>query len=270
MLRPCERITMLSKRIIACLDVRDGKLAKSVKFVNTQDIGDPVAKAREYYQQGLDELVFYDITASSDNRGIMLDVVSRVAEQVFIPFSVGGGLRTVEDCSRVLLAGAEKVNVNSAAVKRPQLIAEASQAFGAQAVVLSMDVRRVQPSAAIPSGYEIVINGGRTPMGLDAIEWARRGEALGAGEIVVNSIDADGTKDGYELTLTRLVAEAVSVPVIASGGGGTPEHLYAVLTEGKADAALVASMLHYGEYTVGEIKAYLAGRGIKVRMMNAE
>jgi cyclase len=261
---------MLSKRIIACLDVRDGKLAKSVKFVNTRDIGDPVAKAREYYEAGIDELVFYDITASSEGRGIMLDVVSRVAEQVFIPFSVGGGLRTVKDCSRVLLAGAEKVNVNSAAVKNPGLIAEASKAFGAQAVVLSMDVLRVPPSAAIPSGYEIVIHGGRTRTGLDAIVWARRGEELGAGEIVVNSIDADGTKAGYELTLTRRIAEAVSVPVIASGGGGTPEHLYAVLTEGKADAALVASMLHYGEYTVEQIKGYLAERGIKVRMMNAE
>lgn len=256
---------MLSKRIIACLDVRDGKLAKSVQFVNTQDIGDPVEKAREYYLAGIDELVFYDITASSENRGILLEVVSRVAEQVFIPFSVGGGLRTVEDCHRVLLAGAEKVNVNSAAVKNPRLIADASKAFGAQAVVLSMDVLRVPPSAAIPSGYEIVIHGGRTRTGLDAIEWARRGEELGAGEIVVNSIDADGTKAGYELTLTRRIAETVSVPVIASGGGGRPEHLYDVLTEGRADAALVASMLHYGEYTVHEIKEYLAGRGIKVR-----
>ncbi len=261
---------MLSKRIISCLDVRDGKLAKSIKFVDTQDIGDPVAKASEYYRQGLDELVFYDITASSEKRGIMLEVVSRVAEQVFIPFSVGGGLRTVDDCSRVLLAGAEKVNVNSAAVLRPELIREAAQAFGAQAVVLSMDVLRVEKSAQIPSGYEIVINGGRTRTGLDALQWARRGEQLGAGELVINSIDADGTKEGYELTLTRLIAEAVSVPVIASGGGGKPEHLYDVLTEGKADAALVASMLHYGEYTVGEIKEYLAGRGIKVRMQKDE
>lgn len=259
---------MLSKRIISCLDVRDGKLAKSVKFVNTKDIGDPVVQAKKYYEDGLDELVFYDITASSDNRAIMIDVVNRVAEQVFIPFSVGGGLRTVEDCSRVLLAGAEKVNVNSAAVKRPELISEASKAFGAQAVVLSMDVLHVDPSAQIPSGYEIVINGGRTPMGLDAIRWAQRGEELGAGELVVNSIDADGTKQGYELTLTRLIAETVSIPVIASGGGGKPEHLYDVLTEGKADAALVASMLHYGEYTVGEIKTYLVGRGLKIRMVN--
>ena len=260
---------MLSKRIISCLDVRDGKLAKSVKFVNTRDIGDTVAKAREYYAQGLDELVFYDITASSDRRDIMLDVVSRVAEQVFIPFSVGGGLRSVDDCSRVLLAGAEKVNVNSAAVRNPHLIAEASYAFGAQAVVLSMDVLRVAVSSKIPSGYEIVINGGRTPMGLDAIEWARRGEQLGAGELVVNSIDADGTKQGYELTLTRRIAEAVGIPVIASGGGGRPEHLYDVLTEGRADAALVASMLHFGEYTVAQIKGYLAGRGLKMRLAAA-
>jgi cyclase len=259
---------MLSKRIISCLDVRDGKLAKSVKFVDTKDIGDPVVQAKKYYEEGLDELVFYDITASSDKRDIMIDVVGRVAEQVFIPFSVGGGLRSVADCSRVLLAGAEKVNLNSAAVKRPELISEASKAFGAQAVVLSMDVLRVEPTPEIASGYEIVINGGRTRMGLDAIPWAQRGEKLGAGELVVNSIDSDGTKEGYELNLTRLIAEAVTIPVIASGGGGKPEHLYAVLTEGKADAALVASMLHYGEYTVREIKSYLAGRGLKIRMVH--
>lgn len=256
---------MLSKRIISCLDVRDGNLAKSVKFVDTKDIGDPIVQAKKYYEEGLDELVFYDITASSDKRDIMIDVVSQVASQVFIPFSVGGGLRTVDDCSRVLLAGAEKINVNSAAVKRPELIAEAAYAFGAQAVVLSMDVLRVEPTPEIPSGYEIVINGGRTPMGLDAIEWAQRGEELGAGELVINSIDADGTKEGYEINLTRTIAEAVTIPVIASGGGGTPDHLYDVLTEGKADAALVASMLHYGEYTVGEIKRDLAARGIEIR-----
>jgi imidazole glycerol-phosphate synthase subunit HisF len=261
---------MLSKRIISCLDVRDGKLAKSIKFVDTKDIGDPVERAHKYYEQGLDELVFYDITASSENRNIMLDVVNRVAEQVFIPFSVGGGLRTVQDCSRVLLAGAEKINLNSAAVKNPNLITEASKAFGAQAVVLSMDIRRVGSTPEIPSGYEIVINGGRCPMGLDAIQWAHRGEDLGAGELVVNSIDADGTKEGYELHLTRMIAEAVTIPVIASGGGGKPEHLYDVLTEGKADAALVASMLHYGEITVREIKEYLTGRGIKVRITNDE
>ncbi len=256
---------MLSKRIISCLDVRDGRLAKSINFVDTKDIGDPVEQARKYYEQGLDELVFYDITASSDNRNIMLDVVSRVAEQVFIPFSVGGGLRTVEDCSRVLLAGAEKINVNSAAVMNPGLITEASEAFGAQAVVLSMDVRKVRATPTLPTGYEIVINGGRTPMGLDAIEWARRGEGLGAGELVVNSIDSDGTKAGFEIRLTRMIADAVGIPVIASGGGGNLEHLYEVLTDGRADAALVASMLHYGEFTVREIKDYLTGRGIKVR-----
>ncbi len=256
---------MLSKRLISCLDVRDGKLAKSIKFVDTKDIGDPVEKAKLYYEEGLDELVMYDITASSDKRDIMIDVVSDVASQVFIPFSVGGGLRTVEDCSRVLLAGAEKINVNSAAVKNPTLISECSKAFGAQCVVLSMDVRAVDPHEGIPSGYEIVINGGRTPMGIDAVEWARRGEELGAGELVVNSIDADGTKAGYELTLTRTIAESVTIPVIASGGGGKPEHLYDVLTDGKADAALVASILHYGEYTIAELKKYLADRGLPIR-----
>jgi imidazole glycerol-phosphate synthase subunit HisF len=257
---------MLSKRIIACLDVRDGKLAKSVKFVDTKDIGDPVETARRYYEQGIDELVFYDITASSDKRAIMLDVVSAVAAQVFIPFSVGGGLRTVDDCSRVLLAGAEKVNVNTAAVANPQLIADASRAFGAQCVVLSMDVLRVPPAPATPSGYEIVTHGGRTRTGIDALAWARRGEELGAGELVVNSIDADGTQEGYELNLTRRIAEAVGIPVIASGGGGKPEHLLAALTEGRADAALVASILHYDMHTVAELKSYLRESGVKVRL----
>jgi cyclase len=257
---------MLRKRLISCLDVRDGKLAKSIKFVNTKDIGDPVSTAKKYYEEGLDELVFYDITASSDKRDIMIDVVSKVAEQVFIPFSVGGGLRTVEDCSKVLLAGAEKVNVNTAAVKNPQLIADASKAFGAQCVVLSTDIQRVPVTKEIPSGYEIVIDGGRTPMGIDAIEWVKKGEDLGAGEVVVNSIDADGTREGYEINLTRTIADTVSVPVIDSGGGGKPEHLYDVLTEGKADAALVASILHYGEYSIKEVKEYLSSRGIKIRM----
>ncbi len=257
---------MLSKRIISCLDVRDGKLAKSVKFVNTKDIGDPVTTAQRYFEDGIDELVFYDITASSDKRDIMLDVVSDVASRIFIPFSVGGGLRTVDDCRNVLLAGAEKVNVNTAAVANPALISDASAAFGAQCVVLSMDVLAVPVSAAAPSGYEIVTHGGRTRTGMDAIGWARQGVGLGAGEIVVNSIDADGTKEGYDIKLTRLIAEAVGVPVIASGGGGTPQHLYRVLTEGKADAALVASILHYGEYTVAEIKQYLHGKGVAVRL----
>ena len=257
---------MLSKRIIGCLDVRNGKLAKSVKFVDTQDIGDPVKKAREYYGDGLDELVFYDITASIDARDIMLDVVEQVARQVYIPFSVGGGVRTVDDANRLLWAGAEKINVNSAAVQRPDLIAECAHAIGNQNTVLSMALLKVEASRDFPSGYEVVINGGRTPMGIDALEWALRGEELGAGELVVNSIDADGTREGYEINLTRMIAEAVSIPVIASGGAGKPEHLLEVLTEGKADAALIASMVHYGDYTVSGLKAWLSEQGVKVRM----
>ena len=257
---------MLSKRVIACLDVRDGQLAKSVRFVDTKNIGDPVEKAREYYLDGLDELVFYDITASSDRRKIILDVVEAVAEQVFIPLSVGGGVASVADATDLRLAGAEKINVNSAAVRRPALIAECADAIGDQNVVLSIDVRRVEPSEGLPSGYEIVIEGGRRPMALDALQWAKEGERLGAGELVVNAIDADGTRNGYELTLTRLLSEAVRIPVIASGGAGQPSHLYDVLTEGKADAALVASMVHYGHYTVSELKRHLHQRGVKVRM----
>ena len=257
---------MLSKRVIACLDVRDGHLAKSVRFVNTKNIGDPVAKAREYYEDGLDELVFYDITASSERRRIILDVVEAVAAQVFIPLSVGGGVRSVQDATDLRLAGAEKINVNSAAVRRPALIAECADAIGSQNVVLSMDIRQVTPDERHPSGYEVVIDGGRTPMGIDALAWTREGERLGAGELVVNSIDADGTREGYELNLTRKISEAVRIPVIASGGAGLPEHLFHVLTEGKADAALVASMVHYGDYTVSGLKRYLHGRGAKVRM----
>ena len=257
---------MITKRIISCLDVRDGKLAKSIKFVDTKDIGDPVETARKYYLGGLDELVFYDITASSDKRNIMIDVVSKVAEQVFIPFSVGGGLRSTEDAMKVLLAGAEKVNFNSAAVQNPSIIKDTAYAFGVQCVVLSMDVRRVDKTKEIPSGFEIVINGGRTPMDMDAIRWAKEGENLGAGEIVVNSIDADGTKEGFDIELTATIAETVGIPVIASGGGGAPEHIYDVLTKGKADAALVSSILHYGEYTIKQIKEFLVGKGLNIRM----
>ncbi|MDO5577283.1 MAG: imidazole glycerol phosphate synthase subunit HisF [Fibrobacter sp.] len=256
---------MLSKRIISCLDVRDGNLAKSVKFVDTKDIGDPISTAKKYYENGIDELVLYDITASSDNRNIMLDVVNKTASQIFIPFSVGGGLRTVQDCAKVLLAGAEKVNVNTAAVANPNLIRDVAKALGSQAVVLSMDVLKVDISQKIPSGYEVVTHGGRNHSGIDAIWWAKKGQELGAGELVVNSIDADGTKNGYELTLTRKIADSVTIPVIASGGGGKPSHLYDVLTEGGADAALIASMLHYNEFTIKEIKEYLSSRGIKIR-----
>ncbi len=257
---------MLSKRIIPCLDVREGRTTKGIKFENNIDIGDPVKMARFYYEAGADELVFYDITASHEKRDIMIEVVRNVAETIFIPFSVGGGIRTVEDMRRVLLAGAEKVSVNSAAVKNPEIIAQGAKAFGSQCVVLGMDVKGVEKSEKIPSGYEIVINGGRTYMGMDALEWALRAQELGAGEICLNSIDADGTREGYELALTELISVNVDIPVIASGGAGTPQHLADVLTQGKADAALIASMTHYGTYTVAQIKNFLDDKGIKVRM----
>ncbi|MCU0558181.1 MAG: imidazole glycerol phosphate synthase subunit HisF [Desulfobacterales bacterium] len=256
---------MLSKRIIPCLDVREGRTTKGIKFKNNIDIGDPVAMARHYYEAGADEIVFYDITASHEKRDIMIDVVRRVAETIFIPFSVGGGIRTVEDMRAVLLAGAEKVSVNSAAVRNPEIIAQGAKAFGSQCVVLGMDVKYVGTKDGIPSGYEIVINGGRTYMGIDALAWALQAQALGAGEICLNSIDADGTREGYELNLTRLISENVTVPVIASGGAGTPAHIAEVLTRGRADAALIASMVHYGTYTIAGIKSYLNARGISVR-----
>jgi imidazole glycerol-phosphate synthase subunit HisF len=259
---------MLSKRVIVCLDVKNGKLAKSVKFVDTKELGDPVAKARQYYEDGVDELVFYDITASSDARAIVLDVVNDVASQIFIPFSVGGGIRSTEDATNLRLAGAEKINVNSAAVRDPDLITRCSDAIGAQSVVLSMDVKRTERTSTISSGFEIVINGGRVPTGIDAIEWAKRGQALGAGEIVVNSIEADGTREGFDIELTRTVSEAVSVPVVASGGAGSPAHVLAALTEGKADAAIVASIVHYGTYSLKQIKTYLHEHGVKVRLVD--
>ncbi len=258
---------MLSKRIIPCLDVRDGQLTKGVRFQGNIDLGDPVEVARRYYEEGADEIVFYDITASAEGRGIFLDVVERVAETIFIPFSVGGGLSTVAQMRSVLLAGAEKVSVNSAAVQNPGLIAEGAAAFGSQAIVLGLDAKKVPVTAEIPSGYEVVIRGGRTPTGLDALAWARRAEELGAGEICLNAIDTDGTKDGYELTITALVAEAVSIPVIASGGAGEPRHLHEVLTTGRASAALVASIVHFNEYSLPQLKSYLHERGCPVRLI---
>lgn len=257
---------MLSKRIIPCLDVRAGQLTKGVRFQDNVDIGDPVEAARRYYEQGADEIVFYDITASADGRAIMIDVVRRVAETIFIPFSVGGGIQTLEEMRSVILAGAEKVSVNSGAVKNPDIIRQGARAFGSQCVVLGMDVKKVGQSREIPSGYEIVIHGGRVYTGLDALRWAKEAQRLGAGEICLNSIDADGTQDGYEIDLTSLVSTEVSIPVIASGGAGKPEHLYDVLTRGCADAALIASMVHYRTYTIREIKNYLHERGVKTRL----
>lgn len=258
---------MLSKRIIPCLDVRDGKLTKGIKFQGNIDIGDPVEAAKRYYEQGADEIVFYDITASAEGRGIMIDVVRRVAETIFIPFSVGGGIRTLEQMRSVILAGAEKVSVNSGAVEDPKIISEGAKAFGSQCIVLGMDVKKVGRSEKIPSGYEIVIQGGRKYTGIDALRWAREAESLGAGEICLNSIDADGTLDGYELELTRLISTNARIPVIASGGAGKQEHLLDVLTRGMADAALIASIVHYGTYTIRELKEYLSGGGVKVRRM---
>src|SRR5216683_5241270 len=255
---------MLAKRIIPCLDVRAGKVTKGVKFLENVDVGDPVAMARYYYEQGADEIVFYDITASNERRGIMLDVVRAVAREIFIPFSVGGGLRTLEDMRAVLLAGAEKVSIDSGAVRDPTLIAAGARAFGSQCVVLSMQVKRTG-RAGLLSGHEVIIDGGRTPTGLDALAWAREGERLGAGELCINSIDRDGTKAGYDLDVTRLISESVAIPVIASGGAGEPKHLYEAFTAGAADAAIVASIVHYGEHPIPDLKRYLRGRGVEVR-----
>jgi imidazole glycerol-phosphate synthase subunit HisF len=256
---------MLAKRIIPCLDVRAGKVTKGVRFLDNVDVGDPVAMARYYYQQGADEIVFYDITASNERRGIMLEVVRAVAREIFIPFSVGGGLRTLEDMRAVLLAGAEKVSIDSGAVRNPKVIAEGARAFGSQCVVLSMQVKRTGERAGLESGYEVVIDGGRTFTGLDAVGWAHEGERLGAGELVINSIDRDGTGEGYDLEITRRISESVSIPVVASGGAGSPEHLREAFTRGAADAAIVASIVHYGRHPIGEIKRYLRGAGIEVR-----
>lgn len=258
---------MLNKRIIPCLDVRDGRLTKGIRFKGNVDIGDPVETAKRYYEQGADEIVFYDITASHEKRSIFLDVVERVASQIFIPFSVGGGIGSVDDMRQVLWAGAEKISINSAAVKQPELIEHGAAAFGSQCVVVGMDVLRVAPSQSIPSGYEIVIHGGRKHMGIDALWWAQEVQRLGAGEICLNSIDADGTKDGYELELTRRVADSVRIPVIASGGAGTPQHMTEAVTTGHASAALIASIVHYGQYTIPEIKKTIHDQGVPVRMV---
>ena len=251
---------MLAKRIIPCLDVRDGRVVKGVNFVNIRDAGDPVELARFYSDQGADEIVFLDITATSDGRATVADVVERTAEQVFVPLTVGGGIRTLEDFRQLLRAGADKISVNSAAVKDPGLISRAAERFGSQCVVLAIDARR-RPEGS----YEVVVAGGRTPTGLDAIEWARRGEALGAGEILLTSMDADGTKAGFDLEMTRAVTQAVSIPVIASGGCGSLEHFAQVFAETDCDAALAASLFHFGELTVPQVKEYLRKRKIPVR-----
>jgi cyclase len=255
---------VIAKRIIPCLDVRAGKVTKGVQFLDNADVGDPVAMARYYYEQGADELVFYDITASNEQRGIMIDVVRAVAREIFIPFSVGGGLRTLEDMRAVLLAGAEKVSIDSGAVREPGLIAAGARAFGSQCVVLSMQVKRTG-RIGLPSGHEVIVDGGRTPTGRDALQWAREGERLGAGELCINSIDADGTKAGYDLGITRMIADEVGIPVIASGGAGEPRHLLDAFTTGGADAAIVASIVHYGECTIPDLKRYLRASGVEIR-----
>ena len=257
---------MLKKRIVVCLDVRAGKVTKGIKFKGNVDIGDPVAMADAYCKEGVYELVFYDITASAERRPIDAEVLRRVAEVVYIPFCVGGGIGTLDDIRMALLAGAEKVSINTLAVENPEILSEGAKAFGNQAIVLGMDALKVPVSDKIPSGYEVYIRGGREAMGLDAMEWAKRAVDLGAGEIVLNSIDADGTQDGYEMTITPMMSKGVSVPVVASGGAGTPEHVREVLDEGCADAALVASMTHYGNYTIRQIKEYCTEHGVPMRM----
>ena len=251
---------MLLRRVIPCLDVDKGRVVKGIEFVQLRDAGDPVELASRYEQEGADELVFLDITASSEKRETMVKLARRTADEVFIPFTIGGGIRSVEDAQAVLDAGADKVSVNSAAVQRPELIGELAEVFGAQCVVLAIDARRV------PGGYEVFVNGGRTPTARNAIEWAREGVERGAGEILLTSMDRDGTEDGYELALTRSVTDAVDVPVIASGGAGTLYHLVEALDEGGADAVLAASIFHYGTYSIREAKERLAQAGIPVRL----
>ena len=253
---------MFTKRLIPCPDVNNGRVVKGVNFVNLRDAGDPVEIAAAYDKAGADELVFLDITASSDNRGTVVDMVRRVAETVFIPFTVGGGIRTVEDFRMLLREGADKISINSSAIDRPRLISDAADKFGRQCVVVAIDARRRKDG----SGWNIFKHGGRVDVGIDAVEWAMEADRLGAGEILLTSMDCDGTKGGYDNELTALIAENVSVPVIASGGAGTMEHFYDTLTKGKADAALAASLFHYKELEIGDLKEYLAGKGICVRL----
>jgi cyclase len=252
---------MLTKRIIPCLDVTDGRVVKGTKFLQLRDAGDPVECAIEYNRQGADELVFLDITASSDNRRTMIDVVARTAEQCFMPLTVGGGIRTVGDVREMLLAGADKVSMNTAAINHPELISESSDAFGAQCVVVAIDAKR-----GAPGRWTVYTHGGRNPTTLDAVEWAQEAERRGAGEILLTSMDADGTKDGYDIELTRVVSSSVGIPVIASGGAGTLEHLLDVLQAGNADAVLAASIFHFGEYSISDVKRFLATHGIPVRL----
>ncbi len=253
-------MAVLAKRIIPCLDVDKGRVVKGINFVNLIDAGDPVENARRYDQEGADELVFLDITASSEKREIMLNVVKRTQSAVFIPFTVGGGLRSREDIRLILEAGADKVSVNSAAVRHPSFVSQAARTFGAQCIVVAIDAKRAG------KGFEVYIDGGRTPTGRDAIAWAKQVEALGAGEILLTSMDRDGTKDGYDIPLTKAICEAVNIPVIASGGAGNLDHLVEALVDGKADAVLAASIFHFGEWSIQEAKAYLAKRGIAVRI----
>ena len=259
---------MLAKRIIPCLDVHAGRVVKGVNFVNLRDAGDPVEQAAVYDAEGADELVFLDITATHEGRDIMVDVVRRVADTVFIPFTVGGGLRSVEDMWRMLQAGADKVSINSAAVRTPDIITEGAKRFGSQCIVVAIDARRRRrPPGPGESPWEVYISGGRIPTGLDAVAWAREVEDRGAGEILLTSMDADGTQAGYDVALTRAVAEAVSIPVIASGGAGRLEHFYDVFTAGKADAALAASLFHFRQLRIIDVKRYLRERGIPVRLV---
>ena len=255
---------MLAKRVIPCLDVNQGRVVKGTNFLNLRDAGDPVEVAARYEAEGADELVFLDITASHEEREIMLDVVRRTAEQGFMPLTVGGGIRTLEDVRRLLLAGCDKVSINSTAVRDPEFVRAAAQRFGSQCIVVNIDPKRVERDGR--EVWEVHINGGRIPTGLEAVAWAKRVEELGAGEIVLTSMDADGTKNGFDLPMTAAVSEAVSVPVVASGGAGCPEHLADAITKGKADAALAASIFHFGEYTIEETKRVMRERGIAVRL----